>query len=136
TAEDLRAMGAVNFEDVAARTPGVHVINDQDPGTNIISIRGVSTDRLQQASVAYVVDGLALADEEFFTQPYYDMERVEILKGPQGALYGKNAIGGVFNLVTKGPTDYFTGEAEGEFGNGGNVGFRAGVGGPIVGDKL
>lgn len=126
----------VNFEDVAMYTPGVLVINDQDPGTNIITIRGVSTDRLQQASVAYVVDGLALADKELFTQPYFDMERVEIVKGPQGALYGKNAIGGVFNLVTRGPTNTFEGNAEAEYGNGDNAAVRAAVSGPIMGKKL
>jgi len=136
SSNDLRLMNAINFEDVAARTPGVHVIHDQDPGTNIITIRGVSTDRLQQASVAYVVDGLSLGDKELFTQPYYDLERVEILKGPQGALYGKNAIGGVFNIVSKGPTPEFEAEGEAEVGNGGNTAVRAAVGGPIAGDKL
>lgn len=126
----------VNFEDVAAATPGVFVINDQDPGTNIITVRGVSTDRLQQASVTYVVDGLALPDKELFTQPYYDLERVEIVKGPQGALYGKNAIGGVFNLATRAPTETFEAGAEAEAGNGGNKAIRAAVGGPIAGTKL
>jgi len=124
------------FEDVAAVTPGVFVINDQDPGTNIITVRGVSTDRLQQASVATVIDGLALPDKELFTQPYFDLERVEILKGPQGALYGKNAIGGVFNIVTRAPTGTFEATAEAEAGNGGNRALRAAVGGPLAGRKL
>ncbi len=133
---DLDKHQVVNFEDIAAYTPGVFVINDQDPGTNIITIRGVSTDRLQQASVAYVVDGVALADKELFTQPYYDLERVEILKGPQGALYGKNAIGGVFNVVTRAPTEKFEGNAEAEVGNGDNKTVRVAVGGPLLGKKL
>ncbi|MBL8643803.1 MAG: TonB-dependent receptor [Rhodospirillaceae bacterium] len=136
TRADLAKHQVVNFEDVAAYTPGVHVINDQDPGTNIITIRGVSTDRLQQASVAYVVDGLALGDKELFTQAYYDLERVEIVKGPQGALYGKNAIGGVFNIVTRGPTDTFETDVEAEVGNGDNAAVRVATGGPIAGRKL
>ncbi|MDX2142734.1 MAG: TonB-dependent receptor [Rhodospirillaceae bacterium] len=133
---DLARHQVVNFEDIAAATPGVFVINDQDPGTNIITVRGISTDRLQQASVAYVVDGLALADKELFTQPYFDLERVEILKGPQGALYGKNAIGGVFNVVTRAPTDTFEATAEAEYGNGDNTALRAAAGGPLAGRKL
>ena len=133
---ELEKHQVVNFEDIAAYTPGVFVINDQDPGTNIITIRGISTDRLQQASVAYVVDGLALADKELFTQPYYDMERVEILKGPQGALYGKNAIGGVFNVITRAPTETFEGSVEAEYGNGDNKAVRVAVGGPLMGKKL
>lgn len=132
----LAARQVVDFEDVAAATPGVYVINDQDPGTNIITIRGVSTDRLQQASVAYVVDGLYLGDKELFTQPYYDMERVEILKGPQGALFGKNAIAGVFNIATRGPTDTLEASGEAEAGNGDNYAVRAAAGGPIAGTKL
>jgi iron complex outermembrane receptor protein len=134
--DDLAKHQVTNFEDVTMYTPGVFVINDQDPGTNIITIRGISTDRLQQASVAYVVDGLSLGDKELFTQPYYDMDRIEIVKGPQGALYGKNAIGGVFNIVTRGPTDEFEADAEAEVGNGGNEAFRVGVGGPILARKL
>ena len=133
---ELEKHQVVNFEDIAAYTPGVFVINDQDPGTNIITIRGISTDRLQQASVAYVVDGLALADKELFTQPYYDMERVEILKGPQGALYGKNAIGGVFKVITRAPTETFEGSVEAEYGNGDNKAVRVAVGGPLMGKKL
>jgi len=133
---DLEKHQVVNFEDIAAYVPGVFVINDQDPGTNIITIRGVSTDRLQQASVAYVIDGLALADKELFTQPYFDLERVEILKGPQGALYGKNAIGGVFNIVTRAPTETLEGTAELELGNGENKALRIAAGGPIAGKKL
>lgn len=133
---DLEKHQVINFEDVAMYTPGVFVINDQDPGTNIITIRGVSTDRLQQASVAYVVDGLSVGDKELFTQAYFDLERIEILKGPQGALYGKNAIGGVFNVITRAPTDTFEGTAEAEYGNGDNVAARGAVGGPILGRKL
>jgi iron complex outermembrane recepter protein len=126
----------VNFEDVAASVPGVFIINDQDPGTNVITIRGVSTDRLQQASVAYVVDGVAMADKELFTQPYFDLERVEILKGPQGALYGKNAIGGVFSLTTRAPSDVVDGFIEADIGNGSNKALRGAVGGPLLGRKL
>ncbi len=47
------------LEEIGTAAPGVFVIDDQDPGTNIVSIRGVSTDRLQAASIAYVVDGVA-----------------------------------------------------------------------------
>ncbi|MDX2224839.1 MAG: TonB-dependent receptor [Rhodospirillaceae bacterium] len=133
---DLARRQVLNFEDVAAATPGVFVINDQDPGTNIITVRGVSTDRLQQASVATVIDGLALGDKELFTQPYYDLERVEILKGPQGALYGKNAIGGVFNIITRAPGDAFEAIAEAEAGNGGNRAVRAAAGGPVANTRL
>lgn len=124
------------IDDVLAATPGVFMVNDQDPGTNIITVRGVSTDRLQAPSVAYVVDGVPFADTEFFTTRLYDLERVEILKGPQGALYGKNAIGGVINVATRAPSSIWTGDAEIGYGNGDTLTASGGIGGPIAGDKL
>src|SRR5690606_33585210 len=108
----------------------------QDPGTNIINVRGVSTDRLQAPSIAYVWDGVPLADTEFFTARPFDVERLEILKGPQGALYGKNAIGGVFNLTNRAPTDVLTGNATVGHGNGESFMAEGGIGGPLLGDKL
>lgn len=86
-------------DDIATAVPGVWMVNDQDPGTNILSIRGATTDRLQQASVAFVIDGLPLADTELFTARLFDVDKIEVLKGPQGALFGKNAAGGVISIV-------------------------------------
>jgi iron complex outermembrane receptor protein len=136
SAEDIKRQEIRTIEDLISRTPGVYMINDQDPGTNIITVRGVSTDRLQAPSVAYVIDGVPLAETEFFTGRYFDVERIEVLKGPQGALYGKNAIGGVFNVVTRAPTDTLQGRGEIGYGNGETGIVEAGIGGPLLGDKL
>ncbi|RMF12728.1 MAG: TonB-dependent receptor, partial [Alphaproteobacteria bacterium] len=136
SAADFERREIRTIEDLVALTPGVYMINDQDPGTNIITVRGVSTDRLQAPSVAYVIDGVPLADTEFFTGRYFDVERIEVLKGPQGALYGKNAIGGVFNVVTRRPTDALEGRIKLGYGNGQTVTAEAGIGGPLAGDKL
>lgn len=92
--------GITTADDVATAVPGVWMVNDQDPGTNILSIRGATTDRLQQASVAMVLDGVPLADTELFTPRLYDVRAIEVLKGPQGALFGKNASGGVIGIRT------------------------------------
>jgi iron complex outermembrane receptor protein len=100
----LRAREVERLDDVANAVPGVFVMDDQDPGTNIVTIRGVSTDRLQAASIAYVVDGTPDGDTEFFTTRLFDVARFEVVKGPQGALFGKNAAGGVFNVTTAAPT--------------------------------
>ncbi|MDA5194558.1 TonB-dependent receptor [Govanella unica] len=135
-ADTLVTRSLKTIDDVLTATPGVFMVNDQDPGTNIITVRGVSTDRLQAPSVAYVVDGVPFADTEFFTTRLYDLERVEILKGPQGALYGKNAIGGVINVATKAPSAIWTGDGEIGYGNGNTFTAEGGVGGPIAGDKL
>lgn len=92
----------LTIDDVATAVPGVWMVNDQDPGTNIFSIRGATTDRLQQASVAFVLDGVALADTELFTARLFDVAKIEVLKGPQGALFGKNAVGGVMAINNQG----------------------------------
>lgn len=105
-------------DDIIVATPGVFIINDQDPGTNLISIRGVSTNRNQVPSIAYVVDRLALADPELFTLRAYDLARIEVLKGPQGALFGRSASGGVINLTTADPAKEPGGEATLGIGNG------------------
>ncbi|MEN9856037.1 MAG: hypothetical protein RLZZ157_1163 [Pseudomonadota bacterium] len=116
--------GAIaTLDDVALDVPGVWMVNDQDPGTNILSIRGATTDRLQQASVAVVLDGLPLADTELFTARLFDVAHLEVLKGPQGALYGKNASGGVIAIVQQAPRlsggDLAAGYVQGRLGDGG-----------------
>jgi len=97
----LPSDGVASIDDVATAVPGVWMVNDQDPGTNILSIRGATTDRLQQASVALLLDGVPLADTELFTPRLYDVHAIEVLKGPQGALFGKNASGGVIGIRTQ-----------------------------------
>lgn len=101
TEDTLQARGVTSLDALVIAAPGLHMINDQDPGTNIVSFRGVTTDRLQQAAIAYVIDDVALADTEFFTGALYDLDRVDVLAGPQGALFGKNAAGGAVAIRTK-----------------------------------
>ncbi|EXS71234.1 TonB-dependent receptor [Sphingobium sp. Ant17] len=107
-----------SIDDFIAATPGIFIVNDQDPGTNLISVRGVSTNRSQSPSIAYIVDGLALADSELFTLRTYDVARVEILKGPQGALFGRSASGGAITVATNDPGPDWGGEAAVGIGNG------------------
>lgn len=120
------------LDEIPNAVPGVFVIDDQDPGTNIISIRGVSTDRLQAASIAYVVDGLPLADTELFTERLFDVARFEVLKGPQGALFGKNAAGGAFNVLTRAPLPVAGGSLRLGYGSGNTREVEAALTGPLA----
>lgn len=110
-------IGPRAIDDVVARVPGVHMINDQDPGTNIIGLRGVTTDRLQQPAIVLIRDGAPLGDTELFTLRLFDLAGVEVLKGPQGAQFGRNAAGGVIALRSGLPGD--PGAARATVGNGG-----------------
>ncbi|WP_336969579.1 TonB-dependent receptor [Sphingobium aromaticiconvertens] len=118
TQADIVTRRLKTIDDFIAATPGIFMIHDQDPGTNLISVRGVSTNRSQSPSIAYIVDGLALPDSELFTLRPYDLARVEILKGPQGALFGRSASGGAVNMTTNDPTGEWGGEAAMGIGNG------------------
>lgn len=133
--KDITARKLQTVDDIIAATPGVFIINDQDPGTNLISIRGVSTNRNQSPSIAYIVDGMALADPELFTLRAYDLARIEVLKGPQGALFGRSASGGVINLTTADPKKEAGGEASVGIGNGFTWNADAAVNAPLS-DKV
>src|SRR5690348_1740348 len=98
------------INDFLALTPNVHIVNDQDPATNIISIRGIGSNRNEAAAVAFAVDGVILPDSDAFTTDLSDAQQVEVLKGPQGALYGKGAIAGAINITTFRPGPTFDSE--------------------------
>ncbi len=130
-ADAIAADRLYDLDAVAAAAPGFFLINDQDPGTNIITVRGVATDRLQAPSVAYLVDGVALGDTEFFTGRLYDVARIETLAGPQGALFGVNAAGGALTVVTQAPTRTPEGFVRAAVGSGATRELEAAVSGPL-----
>lgn len=128
----VRAREVQRLEDLEGAAPGVFIINDQDPGTNIVSIRGVSTDRLQAPSIAYVVDGVVHPDTELFTTRLFDLARFEVLRGPQGALFGKSAAGGAFNVLTAAPTAAAGGYVRAGLGSGWTRELEAAATGPLA----
>lgn len=75
----------------------------QQPGTSFISLRGVTQQRFQEVPVAIVIDGVQLTSAYQVTQSLYNVESIEVLRGPQGSLYGRNAIGGAINITTRQP---------------------------------
>ena len=125
-----------HIAEAIALTPNVHMVNDQDAATNIITVRGIGTNRNLAASVAFVVDGVVLPDSDAFSADLADVERIEILKGPQGGLYGRNAIAGVINLTTHRPTDELEGELRAGYGSGETLDVFGAVSGPIVPETL
>ncbi len=142
--DSITAFGAAQIDerrlnrigDAIALTPNVHMISDQDAATNIITVRGIGTNRNLASAVAFVVDGVVLPDSDAFTADLTDLERIEILKGPQGGLYGRNAIAGVINLTTRRPTDVTEGELKASFSSGETADLFGAVSGPLVKGKL
>ncbi len=86
-----------------------------------ISIRGIGTKAISATSdpgVAVSFNNVGIIHNRFFEQEFFDMERMEVLRGPQGTLYGRNATGGVINLISAKPKlDRFEGNIKGEVGN-------------------
>jgi len=122
--------------DFLALTPNVSMVKDQDAATNIIAIRGIGSNRNQAASVAFAVDGVILPDSDAFTTDLTDAEQVEVLKGPQGALYGKGAIAGAINITTHAPGDTPEVDLRTSYGSGHNFNAFASVGGPLIEGRL
>ncbi|MDR3511305.1 MAG: TonB-dependent receptor [Caulobacteraceae bacterium] len=89
-------------------------------GSYNLSIRGVGTKTVGAGGTAGVSineDELPVAANHFQDTDFYDTQRVEVLRGPQGTLYGRNATGGAVNIITNKPTDTFGGSITGEYGN-------------------
>ena len=117
TAEEVEAMGITQTTDLTRITPGLvftHNGNVAQP-----AIRGVSTKNSSPGdspNVALYVDGAYIASQYSGFMDFNNIERIEVLKGPQGTLYGRNATGGAIIVVTRTPKDEFS--AEGEIGYG------------------
>lgn len=102
--EELRSAGAVQVRDLSALVPGVQV--GQGGAVTQIYIRGVgdfSATPITNPAVAFNLDGVYITRPQAVEGNLYDIARVEVLKGPQGTLYGRNASGGAINVITARP---------------------------------
>ena len=136
TAQQIIDAGIERPGDFIALAPNVTIVEAQNAGTSFITIRGIAQVRNNEAPVAVAVDGMLQTSPNQFTQQLLDIERIEVLKGPQGALYGRNAVGGAINITTKQPGNEFEGRLKAGYGNGGHKTLAGSASGPIVKDML
>jgi len=134
TAGEIQAAGIDRVHDFVQLTPNMTVVQTQNPGNTFITIRGISQARNSDMPVAVVVDGVLMTNPAEFNQELNDIQQIEVLKGPQGALYGRNAIGGAINIVTKPATDKFEAKIRAGFDDGPGWIAQGAVSGPM-GDK-
>ena len=123
-----------NSKDLTAIAPNLNSNNSGDE-RNVTSIRGIVTTSYDPAVATYI-DGVNQFSLDTYIAGLNDIESIEILRGPQGTLYGRNAMGGVINIVTKQPTNTTNGFIELSAGNYGLQRYSAGIRTPIVKDKL
>src|SRR3546814_1141436 len=104
----------MSLENLAPRVPSFY-FGSFGAARPQLYIRGIGTrsfDPGSESSVGVFVDDVYAGRASGSFGSLRDIERIEVLRGPQGTLYGRNTIAGAINVISKGPTDYFTGEAE------------------------
>ena len=131
TAQTIKAAGIESPRDFVAMVPNMTIVEVQNVGNSFITVRGISQARNSEPSVAVLVDGVLEPNPYEFDQELFDIKQIEVLKGPQGALYGRNAIGGAIIIHTADPTDHFEGEGKVGVGNGISEKAQVAVSGPI-----
>jgi iron complex outermembrane receptor protein len=130
----IKETGAADLTDVAAYVPNVRVDTD-DPGSPQVFIRGFGTNTFNpsfESSVGFVQDEIFFGRGGYFTEAMFDIDRIEVLRGPQGTLFGKNTIAGVFNVTSAGPTEEFSGDVRYTLGSYGDRRIEVGMGGMLT----
>ncbi len=116
TATDIKLAGIERPGDFVALTPGLAQVQTAEAGDLQLSIRGINTGRDAETNFALVIDGVLQTNPNAFNQEFANVQQIEVLKGPQGATFGRNAVAGAVIITTKRPTDTF--EASGTVGYG------------------
>ncbi|MBT9473181.1 MAG: TonB-dependent receptor [Pseudomonadota bacterium] len=135
----LQDAGVRDIKDLQVLAPGLSVTSSTSEAQTSARIRGVGTigdNPGLESSVGTVIDGVYRSRSGVAFGDLGELERVEILKGPQGTLFGKNTSAGVINVITKPPSFDFGANGEVTYGNHGARGLAASVTGPIAGDVM
>ena len=110
TADTIEKAGIQRPADFISLMPNVTIVDAANVGDTQVSIRGIVSTRDAESTFAYVVDGILSTNPNSFNEELVDVQQIEVLKGPQGALYGRNAVAGAILVTTKEPGDEFDGE--------------------------
>jgi iron complex outermembrane recepter protein len=131
----LTGRGITSTEDLAAASPGVSITEyGQSPTFTSISIRGIGPLDLnddQESPNSIYIDGAYMPFEGGTGLGLFDVNQVEILRGPQGTLFGRNATGGLVQITSNKPTDYFTGDLQVGYGSWNQISIEGALGGPL-----
>ena len=133
-AKQVNAFNLWNTKEITGIIPNLY---SADPGDNrdISSVRGIATSSYDPTVTTYI-DGVNQFSLDTYIPTLFDIERIEVLRGPQGTLYGRNAMGGVINIITKQPNNTSSGFADISLGNYNQQRITAGIKTPLVKDKL
>jgi iron complex outermembrane receptor protein len=138
--KELKEASLRRLDDIQSFTPNVYIRRTTGtPGGAAISIRGVSyqeTDKSYDPSIGVIMDGMYLGTSSGSMLQNFDTARIEVLRGPQGTLFGKNTVGGVINVIRSDVTMEWGGDASITVGEDGREDFKGVLNVPIIEDKL
>ena len=137
SSQDVEDAHLTNSDEIHKLVPNLMTFG-VNPGLNcpIFSIRGVGNLYEGDSAISFYIDDVPITDPAFFSFALDNIERIEVLRGPQGTLYGMNTEGGVINIVTRRPGDTFQGTASAEYGNYNSYKFSGALRGPVIKDRL
>jgi iron complex outermembrane receptor protein len=143
SSEEIQRLAINDLNDLGKYTASVIFDTGFAPQDTRVVIRGLSPVRGRQ-NVAILQDGVDISSQSITTNGgsllinprYFDVERIEVVKGPQNALYGRSAFNGAINYVMRKPSEEFNARAFTDIGQNGQAEFRGSVGGPIIGKTL
>ena len=131
TETEIVSAGIERPSDFIALTPGVAQVQTAESGDLQVVIRGINTGRDAETNFALVVDGVLQTNPNALNQELNNVTQIEVLKGPQGALYGRNALAGAFIISTRKPADEAEFEVGAGYGNNNSYKGNLYMGGPI-----
>ncbi len=134
TENQIENMGVARAEDFVYMTPGVTFVNSVEVGDSQLAIRGINGARDAETNFAFIVDGVLYTNPSAFNREYPDLAQIEVLKGPQGALYGRSAAAGAVIMSTKRPTQEMEGSIKVGAAEYGTMYGTATIAGPLGSD--
>ena len=120
TESQIESAGIQRPADFISLMPNVTMVDSANVGDTQVSIRGIVSTRDAESTFAYVVDGVLVTNPNGFNEELMDVSQIEVLKGPQGALYGRNAVAGAIIVTTNRPDEEFEGKVKVGAGNNGS----------------
>jgi iron complex outermembrane receptor protein len=136
--ESLARRNINSVREAALLSPGLNISSD-GAGRAFVSIRGVGVTLVGtvQPGVGLFVDGIYRPNTAYLNNPLLDVERIEVLRGPQGTLYGKNTLGGAINVITRMPGNQFEARGQASYAGPDNSWLVSGsISAPLIQDKL
>jgi iron complex outermembrane receptor protein len=128
--------GIESTNEIHTLVPNFSAFDYVGTGFSFYSIRGLSNYTGQTAPVGIYIDDVPMITKYLTDSKIFEIERIEVLRGPQGNLYGLNSEAGIVNIITKKPGNIWTGAATVGFGDYETQSYKASVSGPVIKDKL